>query len=106
MRNICLLVFFFCCGIYAQDSFVYKDSSQPVHVRVQDLLSRMTLEEKINQLRHVHAYSIMEDGKINKDKLEELLQGKSKGFIEAITLPGEECQVLMNEVQHYMLTKT
>ena len=92
--------------VFSQMVPKYKNASLPVEVRVQDLLSRMTLEEKINQLRHVHAYSIMEDGKINKDKLEELLQGKSKGFIEAITLPGEECQVLMNEVQHYMLTKT
>lgn len=92
--------------VFSQMVPKYKNASLPVEVRVQDLLSRMTLEEKIDQLRHVHAYSIMEDGKINKDKLEELLQGKSKGFIEAITLPGEECQVLMNEVQHYMLTKT
>src|SRR5579859_849548 len=31
---------------------IYKDSSQPIEARVEDLLSRMTLEEKVSQ---VHA---------------------------------------------------
>ncbi len=29
-----------------EDKMLYKDPSQPVDVRVEDLLSRMTLEEK------------------------------------------------------------
>lgn len=29
----------------------YKDPIQPIEVRVEDLLKRMTLEEKLNQLR-------------------------------------------------------
>lgn len=32
---------------------LYKDSRQSVHVRVQDLLSRMTLEEKIGQMTQI-----------------------------------------------------
>ena len=33
-----------------EDKMLYKDPSQPVDVRVEDLLSRMTLEEKAAQL--------------------------------------------------------
>lgn len=45
-----LLLFSFApCG-HAQKP-VYKDASQPVELRVADLLSRMTLDEKIGQLR-------------------------------------------------------
>ncbi|HEX7621738.1 MAG TPA: glycoside hydrolase family 3 N-terminal domain-containing protein, partial [Anaerolineales bacterium] len=36
----------------------YKDPSQPVAVRVEDLLSRMTLEEKIGQMTQVESNSI------------------------------------------------
>ncbi len=36
----------------------YKDPSQPVDVRVEDLLSRMTLEEKIGQMTQVENNSI------------------------------------------------
>lgn len=91
---------------FAQSTPIYKDASQPVEIRVQDLLSRMTLEEKIAQMRHIHAYSIMENGKLNKTKLEKLLNGKSMGFIEGITLPGKDCLALMNEVQQYMRKNT
>src|SRR5262245_16307059 len=34
---------------------VYKDARQPVTKRVHDLLSRMTLEEKVAQLQTMHA---------------------------------------------------
>lgn len=85
----------------------YRDSSLPVEVRVQDLLGRMTLEEKIAQMRHVHAYSIMKkDGKIDEKKLDQMLQGKCYGFIEGITLPGKECLALMAAAQKYMREKT
>ena len=108
-----LLKYFFACivvlnamCIKGQSADLYFDSSCPVQERVQDLLSRMTLDEKIDQMRHIHAYSIIENGKIDKKKLESMLQGRSMGFIEAITLPGEECRLLMNAVQEYMRTKT
>lgn len=35
---------------FAQQSPVYKDASQPVEKRVQDLMSRMSLEEKVGQM--------------------------------------------------------
>lgn len=84
----------------------YKDASQSVEVRVKDLLGRMTLEDKIAQMRHIHAYSIMENGKLDEEKLEKMVGGKNYGFIEAITLPGKECLELMNAVQRYMREKT
>lgn len=41
-----LMAICFCVRLYAQTNFKYKNASLPVEVRVQDLLSRMTLEEK------------------------------------------------------------
>ena len=85
-------------NLYGQSVNLYLDSSCPVQERVQDLLSRMTLDEKIDQMRHIHAYSIIENGKIDEKKLESMLQGRSMGFIEAITLPGEECRLLFKSI--------
>ena len=108
MKNyIFTIVFlFFAIHLFAQTDPNYKKASLPVEVRVQDLLSRMTLEEKIAQMRHIHAYSIMENGKLDKAKLEKMIDGKNSGFIEGITLPGKECLALMNEVQKYMRENT
>lgn len=90
----------------AQEAVKYKDVSLPVEERVEDLVKRMTLDEKIAQIRHIHAYSIMENGKIDEEKLEKMIGGQNYGFIEAFTLPGKECLALMKEVQKYMREKT
>lgn len=38
------------CGCSQSDTLVYKDANAPIEQRVEDLLSRMTLEEKIYQI--------------------------------------------------------
>jgi len=47
----------------AETYMKYKDPNQPVEVRVDDLLSRMTLEEKIGQMtqidRSVASFDVM-----------------------------------------------
>jgi beta-glucosidase len=56
-----LLAFALVCGLMAtafaqgkaeQPSPVYKDPSRPIEQRVADLVSRMTLEEKVRQMQH------------------------------------------------------
>src|SRR4030043_259325 len=52
-----LVVLLVSCALKSR-SAPYKDPSQPVDVRVEDLLSRMTLEEKIGQMTQVENNSI------------------------------------------------
>lgn len=47
-------------GAYAQKRLPYRDASLPVEQRVGDLLSRMTLEEKVGQLRCTLAWNYYE----------------------------------------------
>lgn len=47
-------------GAYAQKRLPYRDASLPVAQRVSDLLSRMTLEEKVGQLRCTLAWNYYE----------------------------------------------
>lgn len=60
MSRIRLLgvVLWLCCWLVVTadaqvDEMKYKDPKQPVAVRVKDLLSRMTLEEKIGQMTQI-----------------------------------------------------
>lgn len=101
-------VLFICmtCVISAQDNVKYKNPAFSAEERVKDLLGRMTLEEKIAQMRHLHGPSIMENGKVSSEQLDALLKGKSMGFVEAITLPGETCLTYMTGIQRYMREHT
>ena len=46
-----IALFCFCATMKAEAEYLpYKDPKQPVNTRIKDLLSRMTLEEKIGQM--------------------------------------------------------
>lgn len=46
-----LLLLFCCCAdVSGAEYLMYKDPKQPINARIKDLMSRMTLEEKIGQM--------------------------------------------------------
>jgi len=105
---VIILTFFFIQLSFSQK---YKDKSIPVDQRVEDLLKRMTIEEKASQLRIVHA---LQTGiKLSKDTLslapkaiEELKMG-----IGGIKNPGElispeKSALLNNQLQKYIIKKS
>lgn len=59
MRKIVIAAIIVYCtlSVSAQKVLPYKDKNQPVEARVADLLSRMTLEEKVGQLRCTMAWN-------------------------------------------------
>jgi beta-glucosidase len=52
---------------------LYRDETAPTERRVEDLLSRMTVEEKAAQLGSVNADRVLEDGELDRAAAEELL---------------------------------
>src|SRR5262245_9333380 len=54
---------------------IYKDPTAPVSERVNDLLARMTLDEKIGQMTQVERSSLQSDQDIAVYKLGSLLSG-------------------------------
>ena len=60
--------------IESQGEVLYTDRSQPIEARVEDLLSRMTLEEKIGQMTQVEKNSI-KPGDITKYYIGSILSG-------------------------------
>ncbi len=77
---------------------VYKDKNAPVEKRVEDLLSRMTLKEKIQQMKNKPA------GK--SDEIDNIYRGESYGTTHEMGMPAQDCADMYYVLQKYMLEKT
>ena len=85
---------------------IYKDAQAPVEARVADLLGRMTLDEKIAQIRHLHSGQLFAGQTLDAAKLASASGGMSWGFVEAFPLSGDSCAVAMEAIQRYMVEET
>ncbi len=85
---------------------LYKDSSAPVEQRINDLLSRMTLKEKIAQISHLHSWDVFDGQMLDMGKLEEQSGDIGFGFFEGFPLTAESCRNTFHEIQKYQLEKT
>ncbi|MEO6129663.1 MAG: glycoside hydrolase family 3 N-terminal domain-containing protein, partial [Ferruginibacter sp.] len=86
--------------------YLYQDKSKPVTTRVADLMKRMTLSEKIDQLRHIHSENYDANGKPDMQKLRQFTKGNSFGCIEGFGLTSEQYVKTIYRIQQYMLDST
>ena len=84
----------------------YKDPSVSIPERVDDLMSRMTPEEKTAQLMQMGSHMILDNGKLNPQKLHAVCRDAGIGFFEGITMTGPQAFQIMNDVQRYMIDST
>ena len=84
----------------------YKDPTLSPEERTTDLLRRMTLEEKIAQIRHIHSWNIFDEQDLNETKLQEFVGDLCWGFVEGFPLTGESCHRHMRRIQEYMVKHT
>ncbi len=66
--------------------------------RVEDLLKRMTLQEKIEQLQN------RASGK--QEEIEKIFKGESYGCTHEMSMKAADCADMYQKLQNYMLTKT
>lgn len=97
-----------CCTslVMAQQTPLYKNPLLPVEERVSDLLSRMTLEEKIAQIRHLHSWDVFDGQELNPEKLDKMCGGIGYGFFEGFPLTAASCRKTFREIQTYLVEKT
>ncbi len=86
----------------------YTDSSLPIDQRVADLLSKMTIDEKVAQMRIFHANLGIELDENEKLKLSDKVKGKLQNGIAGIKNPGEhltpsKAALLNNQLQKYII---
>lgn len=91
---------------YAQQALPYQNPLLPAEARAEDLLSRMTIEEKVAQIRHLHSWDVFDGQQLNKDKLEKKCSGISYGFFEGFPLTAANCQKTFREIQTYLVENT
>lgn len=104
--SLMLLPFFAVAQSQSKPIPVYKNASAPVQARVKDLLSRMTLPEKVAQMQDLSASEISVADVIDPVQMEKKLQGKSIGVFEGMGLTVEQYAEAVNTVQKYMVEKT
>ena len=87
----------------------YRDPSLPVEERVRDLLSHMSVDEKIAQLGGVWSTRLLEDERFSEEKAKELL-GTGAGHLTRIggatTLGPQESAQLVNTIQKFLVENT
>ena len=110
MKRLYSLIISYVCllqVVFAGQGYVkYKDSSLSAAERVEDLMSRMTIDEKVAQLMQMGSHMIIHDGEIDHAKMKAICKKNGIGFFEGITLTGDEAYRIMNEVQSYMMDST
>lgn len=86
----------------------YKDSRLPVEERVQDLLSRMTMEEKIGQLsmKSLKALKLDENDRVTDSSLVKMFAGESIGCLESPFVEHDKVAIYSEAADHYLRTQT
>lgn len=88
---------------------IYKDASKSTKERVEDLMSRMTLEEKVAQLMGDLAISFLEDGDVSEEKLKARFP-YGHGRFTQYSMVGLADPVMIaeatNKLQDYFVNKT
>lgn len=88
--------------------YSYQDKNLPIEERLDDLISRMTLEEKILQTDQYYSHDFTKwdvEGNVTElfmDTVEELLKGNSVGSIQTRGMTARQT----NELQRYAVEKT
>lgn len=91
-----------------QQKFPYKDSSLSVEVRVNDLLERMTFEEKISQMNMLSLNKLKLDksGKVSQKSLDSLFKGGSIGTLESPFIGVDQISKLSEAADNYLRKNT
>ena len=88
---------------------LYRDGAQPIEARVEDLLGRMTLDEKLAQLGCVWSTQVVAEDSFSTERAQELL-ANGTGHITRIGaatgLRPVESAVFANDIQRFLVEHT
>jgi beta-glucosidase len=87
----------------------YRDATFPIDRRVDDLLARMTLEEKVAQLGSAWVFELVENAELRTDFAPESLRvgiGQVTRISGASSLGAEEAAQAANAIQRFLVEET
>jgi beta-glucosidase len=88
---------------------LYLDPSKPIDIRIKDLLSKMTLDEKLAQLGSVWIYELIEDSSFSLKKAKQLIKngiGQITRLAGASGLKPKEAAKVANDIQDFLVNHT
>lgn len=91
------------------DRTLYLDSSQPIKKRVEDLLSRMTIEEKVAQLGSQYPKAVLEAKELSVEKMEKHFRygiGQISRIGGLMNIAPEKSAKIANKIQKFLKEKT
>jgi beta-glucosidase len=89
--------------------YPYRDSRLSPSQRAADLLSRMTMAEKLAQLGSQWAFELLEGGRLSQERARQLMPdglGQVTRLSGATALSGVDAAVAANEIQGYLVNET
>lgn len=92
-----------------QSKSIYLDPNQPAKRRIEDLLSRMTLEEKVKQMTQLPGDpSVLEEGKFSLGKAKKSIGEAGIGSLYCVfrSLNPEQAAETANEIQKFAIKNT
>ena len=95
--------------VFAQKNTNKPFSNPEIDAQVAELMSKMTLDEKIAQITGTRLREIMVDGEISLEKCREVIPngiGHFCQFSTGLALKPEDLRDLVREIQHFLMTET
>lgn len=102
-----IVLSFWSVVLFAQE-LPYKNSRLSTDDRVHDLLSRMTMEEKIDQLsmKSLNNLKFDDKGSVTDSSLIKMFNGQGIGCLESPFIEHDKIAILSEAADHYLRTKT
>lgn len=92
-----------------KNTYLYKDKNQPIDIRVNDLLEKMTLKEKVAQLCSDLPVSMVFNGEVDMEALRENFKD-GLGRVTQYSTVGLTSPTMIakvsNQIQHYFMEET
>lgn len=110
--NYIFAVCFFSLNIFAGDltaqQLPYQNPALSAGERVDDLLQRMTIEEKVGQMLKLSLEKIIRDenGQVPEERLEELFMGRSIGCLDPPRTDIEDIATISEAADNYLRART
>ncbi|NJD04325.1 MAG: beta-glucosidase [Ruminiclostridium sp.] len=84
----------------------YLEPGQPIEIRVEDLIGRMTLEEKMRQMGMHSITQLLKDGKFSHKLAQEFFKDMGIGAMQVPHLNPEDSAEAINELQKFLKDDT
>ncbi len=101
-----LLMGFIYSGFSQNIDYSYRDADLPVHQRVDILLSQMSIEEKVGQLRQCNLSSEVENGEFKPGAFERIFGNRGAGTLESPFFYTEDIARIYNQAQLYLVEES